>query len=122
MKYNNANSPESYLEAIPEERKLQLEKIRNIILSSAPKAKEEYEYGMLNYPLQDHLFSLASQKNYMALYVGDFELVKRYTPQLGKVSVGKSCIRFKNIDDIDLAAIQALIEESYEKRINKLDL
>ena len=117
MKYENATSIKTYLEAIPRDRKPQLQKLRKLLKTAAPKAKEEFNYGMLYYPLNGALFALASQKHFMALYITYHDLVEQYKPQIGKASFGKSCIRFKKIDDLNMDAIQALIEDAYERRM-----
>ena len=59
---------------------------------------------------------LANQKNYMSLYVcvtkdGKY-LAERYGKRLGKANCGKSCIRFKKLDDLDLDAVTALLKEA----------
>jgi hypothetical protein len=59
---------------------------------------------------------LANQKNYMSLYVcvtkdGKY-LPERYAKRLGKASCGKSCIRFKKLDDLDLDTVTALLKEA----------
>lgn len=118
MKYEKAINIKTYMEEVPVERRPQLQKIRTLLKKVAPLAREEFNYGMLFYPLRGPLFALASQKHFMALYITDHDLVSRYKPQLGKVSLGKSCIRFKKIQDLNMAAVQALLEESYEKRLS----
>ena len=53
------------------------------------------QYGL---PAFGDLCALASQKNYMSLYVCESDLVKAHLPQLGKVSCGKGCIRRSSSD------------------------
>ena len=117
MKYEKANSITAYLNAIPKERKTQLQKIRTLLKKFAPKAREEYNYGMLFYPLNGALFALASQKHYMALYITYHDLVEQYKPQMNKASFEKSCIRFKKIEDLNMDTIRALIEDAYDRRM-----
>jgi hypothetical protein len=49
--------------------------------------------------------ALANQKNYFSLYICALEdgkyIAEKYKDELGKVSVGKSCIRFKKLEDLD---------------------
>lgn len=61
------------------------------------------------------LLALAAQKHYMALYAcviieGEY-LAEKYADKLGKVSVGKSCIRFKKFTDLDQASLEKMLEE-----------
>ena len=66
---------------------------------------------------------LANQKNYMSLYIceteGDKYIPEKYQDKLGKVSVGKSCIRFKKLEDLNLDEIKkllSLVKEKYEQK------
>ena len=67
---------------------------------------------MLNWPV----IAIASQKNYISLYVcaldhGNY-LAEKYKAELGKVSVGKSCIRFKSVDDLNLKTLAKVIKRA----------
>jgi hypothetical protein len=58
--------------------------------------------------------ALANQKNYISLYVcavdnGQY-IAEMYKDKLGKVSVGKSCIRFKKIEDLNLETLKKVIK------------
>lgn len=58
---------------------------------------------------------LANQKNYMSLYLGcegDTYLAEEYADQLGKVSCGKSCVRFKKLEDLNLKVALKLVKLS----------
>ena len=119
MKYKVKNVKE-YLEAIPAERKPQLKKIIKLIKGSAPKVREVYHYNLPFYPLNgEPLFAVASQKDFMALYVTEADIIARYKKDLGKVSLGKSCIRFKKIDDLNLSTVQKILKESYLRKISE---
>ncbi len=148
----DVNSVEDYLEALPEDRKPVVAKLREVILNNLPEGLEEqFSYGMIGYvvPLSRYpegyhtkkgeplpFFSLASQKNYIALYhmglYGDPKLeawfVKEYAEQVPtKLDMGKSCIRLKNPDHIPYDLIAELVQQMtvdeyidiYEKSINR---
>jgi hypothetical protein len=71
--------------------------------------------GVIDWPL----VSLAAQKNYISLYIcwvkdGKY-IPEQYAPKLGKVSVGKSCIRFKKLEDLNLDTVKILLEEMNER-------
>jgi len=59
------------------------------------------------------LIALSSRKNYISLYVlctdGGGYLAEQYVDRLPKASIGKSCVRFKRTDDVDLDALRELI-------------
>jgi hypothetical protein len=62
------------------------------------------------------VIGLGAQKNYLALYVcvtknGKY-LAEVYEKRLGKVSCGKSCIRFKKLDDLNLEVIEKFCAEA----------
>ena len=62
------------------------------------------------------LLALADRAEGLSLYVncasGDRYLAEKYAKKLGKVRVGKSCIHFKKLDDVDAAALASLIREA----------
>jgi uncharacterized protein YdhG (YjbR/CyaY superfamily) len=124
MQYD-ASTPEEYLEMIPEERKPAMEKLRSVILKNLDKGFEEgMNYKMIgfyvphsNYPNGYHcdpklplpFMNIASQKNFIAVYhMGIYAkkdlydwFVSEYSKHCKyKLDMGKSCIRFKRIDDI----------------------
>jgi len=135
MQYD-VDTVEEYIEALPEDRKAMIEKLRNVILDNLPEGYEEQlSYGMIGYvvPLSRYpkgyhakegeplpFISLASQKNYIALYhmglYGKPELeewfVKEYSNRVPtKLNMGKSCIRFKNPDHIPYDLVAELCQK-----------
>jgi hypothetical protein len=60
---------------------------------------------------------LASQKNHISLYLGcaiDDEgyLAEKNADRLGNVSVGRSCVRFKKLEDLNLKVAMELVKEA----------
>ena len=133
MKYN-ASSPEEYLEQIPEERKSAMNKLRDTINANIPKGfREGMSYGMIGwvvpheqYPDGYHcdpklplpFMSIASQKNFIALYHSGIyaspDLMTWFVSEFPnhskrKLDMGKSCIRFKNVDHIPYVLIGELV-------------
>lgn len=131
-----ASTPEEYLELIPEERKTAFTSLRNIILKNLPKGFEEcISYGMLGYVVPHSIYpagyhcnpklplpfiNIASQKNFIALYhMGIYmhpELLEWFLAEFPKYSkskldMGKSCIRFKKMDDIPYDLIGELVQK-----------
>jgi hypothetical protein len=62
------------------------------------------------------LLGLASQKRYISLYVlcasGGRYLAESYAERLPKASVGKSCVRFARLSDVDPAVLAELVTEA----------
>jgi len=62
------------------------------------------------------LISLAAQKRHLSLYVsavvGGAYLAESRADRLGKVSCGKSCIRFTSLDRVDTGELSALVRDA----------
>lgn len=148
----NAITPDEYVSQLPEDRRGAMMKIRNVIKKYLPVGFEEtISYGMIayvvphsNYPDGYHcnpkeplpFVSVASQKNYIALYhSGIYALPELYDwfkanyslYAKGKPDMAKSCIRFKKMDEIPYDLIAALVEkitmqewiEVYESKLKR---
>jgi hypothetical protein len=124
---SKARTVNEYLEQLPEERREAIRAVRKVILKNLPKGYEEVlQYGMLAYvvPLQAFpsgylnrkdeplpYVCLASQKNYMSLYImpvyGDAESMFReeYKATGKRLDMGKCCVRFRKLDDLPLDVI-----------------
>ena len=117
MKYD-VNTVQEYLVAIPEDRKPVLVKLIGMITEIAPDVSEAFQHNLPFYNLDDKpLFALASQKHFMALYVTETDIVADLKNDLGKVSLGKSCIRFKSLNDLNLDTVRQILTRAYERRI-----
>lgn len=129
-----ANTPEDYIKQLPEDRRKPIEQLRNVILTNLPKGfREGIGYGMIAYVVPHSIYpdgyhcnpktplpfiNLASQKNFIALYhMGLYANKELYDWFVGeypkhcktKLDMGKSCVRFKKMEDIpfDLIGILA---------------
>ncbi|WP_053990788.1 DUF1801 domain-containing protein [Mangrovimonas sp. TPBH4] len=132
MQYK-ASSPEDYISQVPEERQNVLKTLRQTIKDNLPEGFEEgIQYGMIGYYVPHSLYpkgyhctpeeplpfmSFASQKNSINLYHSGIYavpeihewFVKEY-PKYSKykLDMGKSCIRFKRINEIPMQLIAEL--------------
>lgn len=120
-----ANSPDEYVEQIPDDRKPAIKKLRQIIISNIPKGFEEtMSYGMIGYVVPHSVYpsgyhcdpklplpfiAIASQKNFVAFYhmaiyadksLYDWFVAEYSNHSKSKLDMGKSCIRFKKPEDI----------------------
>ncbi len=124
-----AATAKEYLDSLPEDRRKALRKVRAAVNRGLPKGYEEgMQYGMIGWYVPHRLFpagyhcdpkqgvpfaGLASQKNYMSLYLmciyGNpkhrkwFEGAWKKSGK--KLNMGKSCVRFKSVDDLPLDVI-----------------
>jgi hypothetical protein len=52
----------------------------------------------------------------MSLYVCESDIVKAHLAELGKVSCGKGCIRFRRIEDLNLSAVESILRAIIKRR------
>ena len=135
MQYK-ANSPEDYINQVPEERQETLKKLRKIIKENLPKGFEEgMQYSFISYYVPHSIYpdgyhcnpkeplpfmSFASQKNSINLYHSGIYankdlydwFVNEYPKHCKrKLDMGKSCIRFKKVEEIPFELIAALCKK-----------
>lgn len=131
-----ANSPDHYIEQLPEERQGPMRQLRQIIQENLPAGFEEaMSYGMIGYVVPHSLYpagyhcdtklplpfiSIASQKNFVAVYhmgiyatpeLMDWFLAEYPKHNKRKLDMGKSCIRFKKIEEIPYDLIGELVSK-----------
>lgn len=119
-----AKNRKEYFAALPKERKEMVVFLDKFIRAAAPTLTPHFAYNMLGYgafPYKNYkkemirwpTISLANQKNYLSIYICSVSngkyLAETYKDTLGKVQVGKSCIRFKKIDDLHLPTLKKVI-------------
>ena len=85
---SKAGTVSEYLAELPPDRRKALTQLRALVRKIAPDAVETMEYGMPAYTLGGLLCALASQKNYMALYCCETEVVEAHRKRLGKLNCG----------------------------------
>ena len=140
MAQSTAERVEDYLAELPQDRRVIIEAVRQTILENLPEGfQETMQYGMISYviPLERYpktynkqalaVFSLASQKNYLSLYLmniyGSPEaqewFTDRYRASGKKLNMGKACLRFKSLEDLPTGLVgEAVARTSVEDYIN----
>jgi uncharacterized protein YdhG (YjbR/CyaY superfamily) len=130
MFQSKAATVAEYLDALPEDRRDTVVKLRKLVKRHMPKGyAEEMAWGAITYSIPLSRFpdtyngqplcyaALAAQKNHCSLYLmnvyGDAakrkELEAAFKKAGKKMDAGKSCIRFQTIDDLPLEAIANVI-------------
>jgi len=109
---------DAYLARLDPQRRSTLEEVRSLILETVPNVVETMKYRMPTYELDEVVCAFASQKHYMSLYM-DTRLVEKYKEELKHLSVGKSCIRFKRIEDLPPDTIKQILRETVQRRATK---
>ena len=115
-----------FLASLPDDRRAELERVRRVVRERLPEGYvESTAYRMIYYGVPLSVYpdtynkqplmyaALASQKNYLSLYLmsvyGHAPLARRlrdaFAAKGKKLDMGKSCIRFKRADDLPLDAI-----------------
>jgi hypothetical protein len=126
---SQAKTVEAYLAALPDDRRVALEAVRQVILDNLDSDyKEGMQYGMIGYFVPHKVYSagyhanpkeplpfasLASQKNHMAIYLmclysdgAQEEWFRQAWAAAGKkLDMGKSCVRFKKLEDVPLEVL-----------------
>lgn len=146
------SSVAEYINSLAEDRQVVIKKLQAIIKKNLPKGfEEEMSYGMIGYVVPHKLYpagyhcdpklplpflSIASQKNFIALYhMGMYakpELLDWFTSEYpkhckSKLDMGKSCVRFKKMEEIPYALLEELMKKMtvadwisiYEKNYKK---
>jgi len=126
MVTSDARTPDEYIAALPDDRREAVSAVRDVVRDNLPAGFEEgMVAGMIGWyiPLERFpntyngqplgLAALASQKNYMSLYLnsvyGDPRTAAwfkdRYAASGKRLNMGKSCVRFRRLEDLPLDVI-----------------
>lgn len=144
MVMSKAATVADYLKELPKERRDVIAAVRKVIKQNLPQGfKEAMNYGMICYqvPLKTYpetyngqplcYAGLAAQKNNYAVYLmnvyGDSGLARWFKEEFRKagkkLDMGKSCVRFKKLDDLPLHAIaQAIGSTTLEEYLEHYEM
>lgn len=107
----SATTAHAYFELLPADRQLPMARMRQLVRRHWPKAKEDLAYGMPTYHLAGQpVFAIASQKNHMTFYVMPYDLLSAFKHDLRTRNCGKSCIRFKRLEDGDMDLLERIVK------------
>ncbi len=128
--HSDAVTVEEYLAGLPEDRRASISAVRDVVNANLPAGYvEAMGFGMIGWgiPLEDYpdtyngqplgIAALASQKNHMALYLmglygsepEETWFREEYARRGMKLDMGKSCVRFKRLDQVPLDVIGEVI-------------
>lgn len=128
FKTTSARTAEGYIKKIKDKaRRAEIEKLHKLIRKTVPKLKPFIISGMVGYGPFHYKYAsgregdwatilLASQKNYISVYVcaakdGKY-VAEKYKKQLPKASIGRSCVRFKRVADLDEKVLVKMLLEA----------
>jgi hypothetical protein len=130
---STAKTVPEYLASLAPDRRTAISGVREVILSNLPKGYEEMmQYGMIGYVVPHSIYPagyhcdptkpltyamLGSQKNHMAIYLchvyghkeTEMWFRKAFAATGKKLDMGKSCVRFKKLEQLPLEVIGQVI-------------
>ncbi len=124
---SDAKTPEEYIAGVDDHRRDDIQSLHDFIRKIAPELEPTMEFGMLGYGKFHYKYAsgregewmkigIASNKRYISLYCCSADeqgyVAERYRERLSKASIGKSCVRFKRLSDLDLEVLGSLIRET----------
>ena len=137
FKTTASKTPEEYIASLEEPRKSEIIQIDSLIRKTVPNLKPYIISGMIGYGSYHYkyasgregewcILALASQKNYISVYACAVDSNGRYiaenckdqlptkdtTKKHGKISIGKSCIRFKSLEDLDRNILIKILKDA----------
>jgi hypothetical protein len=127
FKPTKAKTVREYIDSVPEERKEIIVFLHKFIQEAVPKLKPYLTSSMLGYGSFQYrsyknelgrwpIIALANQKQYVSLYVcaiadGQY-IAEKHKKELGRVTVGRSCISFKKLEDLHLPVLKKVLREA----------
>ncbi len=133
MARSDATTVAQYMAGLPPDRRAELATVRDLVLQWLPEGYVEgMNWGMISYELPLARYpstynkqpltyvALAAQKNHLALYLNclraggeqEAELRAAFAAAGKKLDQGKSCVRFRKADDLELEAVGRVIASS----------
>jgi hypothetical protein len=118
-------TPEEYIDSLEEPRRSEVRSVYDLITDAVPDLEPHVESGGIGFGWYHYKYNsgregdspvigLASRKRYISVYVmgveGDDFVVELYKDRLPKADIGKSCARFKKVEDVDRATFTEMIK------------
>lgn len=128
--HSDATTVGDYLSELDDGRRQAISAVRRVILDNLPDGYEEtMQYGMITYIVPASVLAdtyngqplmyvaLASQKRYMSLYLTNVYsdasvetwFTERYRATGKRLDMGKSCVRFRTLDDLPLDLVGEVV-------------
>lgn len=125
--HSDAKTPEEYIAQVEEKRREDIQKLHDLVREVAPELEPTMEFKMLGYGKMSYKYAsgregewmkvgIANNKQYISLYCcaadKDGYVAERYREELPKANIGKSCVRFKRLSDLDEEVLKQLIRDT----------
>ena len=123
----DVKTPAEYIASVDDKRRPDIAALDALIREHASQLEPVIMGGMLGYGPFHYRYasgregeacklSIASNASYISLYCfaadSDGYVAPRYADRLPKARVGRSCVQFKKLSDVDEKALVALIKET----------
>jgi hypothetical protein len=120
-------SVDDYLASLPDDRRDTVTRVHEVVTHAVPELEVRMWKAFIGYGSYHYRYAsgregdwfpigLTNNKSYVSLYFcaaeDDGYLAEKNEDRLGKVSVGKSCVRFKKLDDLDLDVVAELAQRA----------
>lgn len=120
----NVATPDEYIDSLEEPRRTEVARMDALIRETLPELDRVIQAGMIGYGPYHYRYAsgregdtsrvvLASNKGAISIYAcaadKDGYVAERYKSRLPKAKIGRSCIRFKRIDDLDVDALREIL-------------
>ncbi len=120
----DVRTPAEYIAALDEPRRTDIARLDSLIRASVPSLEPFIHSGMLAYGLLHYRYAsgregdwfrvgVASNKRYISLYACAADdqgyVAERFRARLPKADIGRSCVRFKRLDDLDEGVLVELL-------------
>jgi len=121
----NAKTHEEYIASVEDKRRADIQCLHDLVLRTAPELEPTMEFGMLGYGKYAYKYAsgrsgewmkigIANNKQYISLYCCAADengyVAEQYKERLPKANIGKSCVRFKRLSDLDEEVLKDLIK------------
>ena len=124
---SKAKTHEQYIAEDEDKRRDDIQRLHDLVRAAAPELEPTMEFGMLGYGKFHYKYAsgregdwmkigIANNKQYISLYCCAADdrgyVAERYRERLPKANIGKSCVRFRRLSDLDEQALTELLRES----------
>jgi len=124
---SKAKTHEEYIAGVEEKRRGDIRRLHDLVREVAPELEPTMAFGMLGYGTVHYRYAsgregdwmkigIANNKQYISLYCCAAEdggyVAEQYRERLPKANIGRACVRFKRLSDLDLDALKDLIRRA----------
>ncbi len=131
---DTAATPEEYIAELEEPRRGQIQQLHDLIRHAAPNLEPHIDTGVIGYGTMHYVYAsgregdcaiigLASNKRSISLYFstqapGGGYLAESYKDRLPAADVGKSCVRFTRLDQVDRTVLREMVKAASKSKVD----